>query len=271
VKPRVNREPEASLTVQLEVEIEWLAGRLPGSFLRTPPELSLADREIVSRIENILRHPDLAPFLNMLERHNRNPKILPGRRLPRPGPHFLLGPHLFQVLMSVEARRALRAKLPTLDKPAAEVRAHLQMVSGRCIRLANLIRKGPQPHVALAGETGANEALKVFAPWTELFEASNGSDRQVCTFAELLDKATGWFDELAGHVPRAKENIHTGNGALRVRAAEFLPYVFRKRLDHPYHAHVATIATIVSGIETDADFVKKVEARQSGPNKSGQK
>jgi hypothetical protein len=138
VKSRVGRKPDASLTAQLEVEIEWLAGRLPGSFLRSLPELSPAYREIVRRIEDILRHPDLVPFLNILERYNRSPKIIPGRRLPVQGPHFLLGPHVFQVLVSVEDQRALRAKLPAFDQPAAEVRAHLQTVSDRCRRSANL-------------------------------------------------------------------------------------------------------------------------------------
>jgi hypothetical protein len=96
-----------------------------------------------------------------------------------------------------------------------------------------------------------------------LFEASDGSEHQIVAFTELIERTADWFGALADHVPRAKQFRHTGKGALRVRAAEFLVGVFRKRLGHPYHAHVATIATIVSGIETDADFVKKVDAQQS--------
>jgi predicted component of type VI protein secretion system len=207
----------------------------------------------------------LAPLLRIVEQHNREPREMPGRRLPQKD-NFLLGPHIFQVLVSLESRSEVRQRLPVLDQPAAEVRNHLQKVAADCKALAELMRKGPQPHVALAGETRAKEALKVFAPWTELFEA-DGSERQVIAFAGLLERGADWFDGLADHVPRASQNRHIGNGALRVRAAEFLPGVFRRRLDQPYHAHVATIATIVSGIETDADFVKKAEAQQHGPKR----
>ena len=108
--------------------------------------------------------------------------------------------------------------------------------------------------------------LKVFAPWTGLFEASDDPQRQIVPFNEHLDRAAGWFSALGDDVQRAKYNRHTGKGALSLRAAEFLPGIFRKKLDHPYHAHVATIATIVSRIPTDADFVKKIEARQSKPS-----
>ena len=76
---------------------------------------------------------------------------------------------------------------------------------------------------------------------------------------------------LGDHVRRAKQNRHTGAGALRMRAAEFLVGVFQKRLGHPYHGHVATIATVISRIPTDADFVKKVEARQGERNGQGGK
>ena len=264
---------ESSATTQLAAEIEFLTGRLPGSFLAMP-ELPLSFRDIPDRVEGILRHPDLVPFLSILERHNRSPKIIPGRRLPAPGPHFLLAPHLFQVLMSVEDRRTLRVKLPAFDQPAAEVRMHLQTVSARCRSLANLIRKGPQPHVALAAESGLNEALRVLMPLTAVIEAS-GPERQVVPIAILLERGAAWFEALTQQVvPRSKQNRRPAAKASeayaderRSRAAEFLVGVFRRALGHPYHAHVATIATIVSGIETDADFVKKVEARQGKPNK----
>jgi len=77
-------------------------------------------------------------------------------------------------------------------------------------------------------------------------------DGRVLAFSDLIGRAAAWFDALATHVPRAAQNRRTGNGALRVRAAECLPGVFRKRLGQPHHARVATIATIVSGIKTDA-------------------
>jgi hypothetical protein len=71
VKSRVGRKPDSSLTAQLEVEIEWLAGRLPGSVLRSLPELSPANREIVSRIEDILRRPCPAKWTSMAEPKQR--------------------------------------------------------------------------------------------------------------------------------------------------------------------------------------------------------
>lgn len=249
---------------QFTAENDWLAGRhLPKSFRAMLPEPSQAEQEINERVGAILSEARLAPFLRIIEQHNSRPREVPGRRLPQTD-HFLLGPHLRQVLLSVQARNEVRQRLPVLDQPAAEVRKHLQEVAADSKALAELIRKGPQPHIVLAGETNANEWAKAFAPWTELFEAADGSERQLVAFAELLERGARWFDALKDQVPRAKQNRHTGKGALRVRVAEFLPGVFRRRLGQPHHAHVATIATIVSGIETDADFVKKVEAQQSG-------
>jgi len=268
VTSRGRGRTESSATTQLAAEIEWLEGRyLPDWALSMLPEPSPAERDIIERLRGILNDPRLVPVLRILEKHNSCPRWEPGRRTPT-NARFRLGPHLRQVLTSVQGRGEMRQRLPVLDQPAAEVREHLQDVSAGCKRLAELIRKGPQPHVALAGETSTNEVLKIFLP-TEVFEALDGSDRQVVAFAELLDKAAGWFEALAGHVPRAKENRHTGKGALRMRAAGFLVDVFKRTLGRPYHSHVGTIATIVSGIETSADFVKKVERRQSKPKEPG--
>jgi hypothetical protein len=130
-------KPDASATEQLAVEIKWLDGRLPGSILKTPPELSQSEHDIAKQVQEILRRPELAPFLSILEQYNRTPKINPGRRLPALGPPFLLGPHLFQVLGSVELQHQVRAKLPVLDQPAAEVRAHLKDVSTKSRALAS--------------------------------------------------------------------------------------------------------------------------------------
>jgi len=265
VKSRARVNTEASAATQLAAELKWLArGHLPMSFLAMLPEPSPAERDIAERVRGFLTDPKLVPFLRLLEQHNSRPRCEPGRRTPSKTP-FLLGPHLHQVLTSVQARDEVRQKFPVLDQPAAEVREHLQNVSAKCNALAGLIRKGPQPYVALAGKTNTNEALKVFAPWTELFEASDGSERQVVAFTELIEWGADCFSALAGHVRRAKQNRHTDNGALRMRAAEFLVDVFKRKLGHPYHAHVAIIAAIISGIPTDADFVKKVEARCDEP------
>jgi hypothetical protein len=261
-------EADAAAERQRAVEIEWLVkaarpewlARSDGAGFDPVPALVLPELE--RRIKEILCRPELVPLLELIERHNSQPREVPGRRL-RQKDNFLLGPHLFQVLASAESRNGLRQRLPVLGQPAAEVRDHLRKVAADCQTLAALISKGPQPHLALAGETSANEALKVFAPWTELFEASDGSKRQVVAFTALIERAGGWFEKLADHVPRAKKNRHTGAGARRVRAAEFLVGVFRRKFGRPYHAHVATLAMVISGIPTDADFVKKIEARQN--------
>jgi hypothetical protein len=258
---------------QLAVEVKWLAGRhLPDSFLKRLPESSPVEQEINARVRETLGDPRLVPFLNILNQHNGRPRCEPGRRTPSKTP-FLLGPHLFGILDSVRARKEIREKIPVLDQPAAEVRAHLKEVSAKCRALAKLIMRGPQPRVALAGETNTNAVLGVFASLIELFEASDGSERQVVPFTDLMKRAAAWFEARADDTQRAKQNRHTGAGALRIRTAEFLPGVFRKRLGHPYHAHVAIIATIVSGIDTNADFVKKVESQQTGiePRRAGER
>jgi hypothetical protein len=115
-------------------------------------------------------------------------------------------------------------------------------------------------------------------PLTAVIEAS-GPERQVVPIAILLERGAAWFEALTQQVvPRSKQNRRPAARAseayadeLRSRAAEFLVGVFRETLGHPYHAHVATIASIISGKQTDADFVKKVEARQSWPNSQGDK
>ena len=176
-------------SAQLAVEAEWLTGRLPGSFLRTPLGPSPADKVIVERIQGFLSDPRLVPFLRIVEQHNNRPRREPGRRTPSK-PCFLLGPYLLRVLDSVRQTNEMRQRLPVLNLPAAETRDHLQNVATKCKNLAGLIRKGPQPYVALAGATRANEALMVFAPWTELFEASDASERQIVAFTELMERAT---------------------------------------------------------------------------------
>jgi hypothetical protein len=95
---------------QLASEIEWLREwkLLAERSSRRPPERW---NSIVHQVEKILHRPELAKFLTVLERHNGD------RKTP-----FLLGPYLFQVIGSVEDRRAFRAKMPVLNRPPAEVR-----------------------------------------------------------------------------------------------------------------------------------------------------
>src|SRR5262249_10029033 len=122
---------------QLAAEIEWLRQwkLLAERGNRRPLERW---NSIVHQVEKALHRPELAKFLTVLEKHNST------RKTP-----FLLGPHLFQVVGSVEDRRTIRTNMPVLNRPPAEVRAHLQEASAKSKALAKLLRKGPQPGVAL--------------------------------------------------------------------------------------------------------------------------
>lgn len=131
-RPRERRDLKASAAKQLAAEIEWLEGRyLPDWALSRLPEPSPAERDIVERVRGILNDPRLVPVLRMLEKHNSCPRVEPGARTPSKA-RLLLGPHLRQVLASVQGRGEMRQKLPVLDQPAAEVRKHLQDASAGC-------------------------------------------------------------------------------------------------------------------------------------------
>jgi len=268
---------DAAPAKQLVAENDWLNGRhLPAAYLAMLPEPSPVEQDISERVQAILNDPRLVPLLRILEAHNNRPRCEPERRTPSKN-RFLLAPHLRAVLVSVQERNEVRRRLSALDQPAAEVRKHLQEVAADCKTLATLIRKGPQPQVALAPQSQANAALEVLTTWEEWFEAS-GPERQVVPFATLLERGADWFRALAGRALRAEQNRRPAATAayaiaadLRTCAAEFLPGVFRRMLGHQFHVHVATIAEVASGLATDEDFVKKVDRRRSKPNGSGDK
>ena len=237
---------------QLAAEIEWLRQwkLLAERSSRRPPERW---NSIVHQVEKVLHRPELAKFLTVLERHNSTRKT-----------RFLLGPHLFQVIGSVEDRRAFRAKMPVMNRPPAEVRAHFQEGSAKSKALARLLRKGPQPGVALAARNQDWEAFKAFAP---LIQSSKDCAENV-PLAQLLDRAAASLDSMAHQISRAKSHRQPVKNAsaptqqeMRSRAS-FLAEVFRRALNHPYHSHVAVIATLLSGINTNADYVKKCERRE---------
>ena len=126
---------------QLAQEIRWLRGEIPSSLLAPVGNQSPSQQfiRIARRVETLLQRSKLSKFLDVLARHNKD------RREP-----FLLAPQLFHVIRSVEERRAARARMPALDKPAAEVRDHLKEVSAKSKDLAARLRMGPQPRVVLA-------------------------------------------------------------------------------------------------------------------------
>jgi hypothetical protein len=91
----------------------------------------------------------------------------------------------------------------------------------------------------------------------------------------MLERGGAWFETLRV-VPRPKQNRRPAAKAsqayaaeLRSLTAEVFVRAFRQRLGRPHHAHIATIAAVASGIETDADFVKKVAGRRSRSSDSG--
>src|SRR5262249_33581922 len=96
--------------------------------------------------------------------------------------------------------------------------------------------------------------------------------------ARLLDDAAASLDSIAHQISRAKSHrqpVKYGSAArqqeLRLRAASFLAEVCRRALNHPYHSHVAVIATLLSGINTNADYVKKSERREPPRREPGDK
>jgi hypothetical protein len=86
----------------------------------------------------------------------------------------------------------------------------------------------------------------------------------------LLDAAAISFELAAKRIPRAKQNRPRSSSAriaqkeLRSRAALVLLPAFRERFSRPHFDIVAVIAELVSGIETDAEYVKKIEQQQLG-------
>src|SRR5262249_9633656 len=83
----------------------------------------------------------------------------------------------------------------------------------------------------------------------------------------VLERAAEALDFMARTIPRAgqhRQQTRTASEAkqrqLRSRAAGLIGG-FRKQLRHPYHSHVAIIATPLSRISTNSDYVKKVDNR----------
>src|SRR5262249_13490769 len=202
---------------QLAAEIEWLRQwKLLAERSNRRPRAEQWN-SVVRQVEKVLQRPELAKFLIVLEKHNS------ARKTP-----FLLGPHLFQVVGSVEDRRATRTRMPVLNRPPAEVRAHSQEGSAKSKALARLLRKGPQPGVALAARNQDWEAFKAFAP---LIQSSKDCAENV-PLARLLDDAAASLDSIAHKISRAKSHrqpVKYGSAArqqeLRLRAASFLAEV----------------------------------------------
>jgi hypothetical protein len=251
--------PKPDAFHQLTAEKCWLRGETPKSILAPRknwnPPLEWID--IAERIEKVLAHRDLANFLRVLEKHNSN-RVTP----------FLLGPYLFHVIHSVEARKDYFQMMPALGRRPAELRAHLQAASAKAKTLARLVRKGPQPLIALAArDEVSEEGVNVFQPCGMI--QSPHELETIVPLNWLLENAAATLDSVAKEIPRATRHQKPASKAvdserreLRRRGATVLATTFRREFNHFYHSHVATIVTVLTGIETDADHVKKVEKRE---------
>jgi len=261
----------ASASKQLAAEMRWLL-RVEELILtkRSNSRPSESWIQIARKVEGVLKKPSMSKFLAILDQHNT--ELIAHNRYnhERRNSFFLLGPQLFHVFHSVKARSAMLSKMPALNRPPAEVRAHLEEISSKCKDLARLLRKGPQPTVALAAHSDLSDAQSIILSSPIIRSAS-----EIVTFERLdvlLRRAAAEFEATAQNISRAKQHQHPSKKAneatqleVRSRAANQLARVFRKELRRPYHSHVATIVTLMSGVPTDDDYVKKV-AKRSMPS-----
>ena len=235
--------PKARHFDQLAEERRWL-----GSFLARRGDWE-PPRQWTARVEQVLACPcpELRNFLRVLEEHNRN-------RSRRANP-FLLGPHLFHVIHSVEARKDSLQMMPALGvRRPAEFRAHFQAASVKAKALARVVQKAPQPHIALAARDDVREAFSLFSPCPTI--QSPNEREAIVPLDRLLDEAAASLNFLAKNISRP-----SARGSDQSEAAGFLANTFRKALKKPYHSEVARIVQVLTGEVTDEDYVKKIEKR----------
>jgi hypothetical protein len=242
--------PKVDAFRQLAAEKDWLCGKNPRSILAPlvrPPAREWID--IAKRVEKVLASPELVNVLRVLEEHNRN------RATP-----FLLGPYLFHVIHAVAGRKAILAKMPVLGRSSQELRAHFQAASVKAKALARLVRNAPQPHVALAARDDVREAFSLFSPCPTI--QSPNEREAIVPLDRLLDEAAASLEGVK--ISGTRWHRKPEEEQLRHYAARFLARRFREQLNHPYHSHIATIVTVLTGIDTDEDYVKKIDKRRPG-------
>jgi hypothetical protein len=242
---RAARTEKAS--VQRALELQWLEGSAPRSILHPhapgwPPRRW---KGIAKRVADVLRSGDLDGFLALLADRNA--------RKPAP---FLVGPKIFQTLRSQDARRDARAMMPVLGETRTEVRDDMQNAAAKCTALAGLLRRLPRQHVVL-GSSAVGKWLSVVEPLPVI--RAVGRRSAITTVDALLVETAAALRKIVGERlgPAPQQD-------LRSLVARSLVQCFRKRLGSPYHSHVATITTLVSGVDTDTDYVKKIDGRSRG-------
>jgi hypothetical protein len=249
---------------QLDAEMEWLHGKSSLLGRRGSEQPSGELRVIVQRVDKILRHSKLANFLRYLEK--RNIDRLERSRNRREAP-LLLGPQLFHIFHSVEARQESVKRWPALDRPPAELRAHFEKASIKAKALARLLRKAPQPTVTLAASDKVGRAAGLFQGFPTI--RSPTSSRTTIPLDTLLDRAAAQIDLVVLTIGRARRHKQPAGSPsaerqkeLRLSAASFLVQTFDTHLGRPHFNEVALITSLVSSIETDAEYVKAVEGRR---------
>jgi hypothetical protein len=103
--------------------------------------------------------------------------------------------------------------------------------------------------------------FKKFPRTPKLWPVYCGTDRSLDDAATILGGM--------GKLPRAKQHRRPAKRAddgkkleLRRYTASVLAPIFRERLRDPHFNEVATIAELLSGLETHPDYVKKVEQQE---------
>jgi hypothetical protein len=114
--------PKADASCQLAVEKKWLCGKTPGSMLARQANSPSEWQDIAKRILGVLAHPKLRKTLEVLATHNQAAEAAaaashrwPQRRVIRSTP-VLLGPCLFNIIHSLEARDDVLQKMPALGR-----------------------------------------------------------------------------------------------------------------------------------------------------------
>jgi hypothetical protein len=248
---------------QLAAELRWLRTQallFTSHKNHRPQSRTVQSERVEARIEEHLNDLRLREVLDLLERKNRDRLRERGRRRAP----FLLGPYLRHIVRAVESRREFIAKMPALRGTPAELREHYREVAGKASVLAAVLRKAPQPNVVLAARDEEWEAFSLL--WWPLLETTNKGPTPL---AEVLDDAATTLRVMAkmvsSEMPRrqyGKKQAEQHASEVRRFAAWRFADLFRSELDRPLHEHVATLATVLSGINTDADYVKKEEKRR---------
>jgi hypothetical protein len=231
--------------------------------------------KIARCVETVLRDNSCARLLAILHKHNAKLKAdsLPGkirpltsRELHRKNEPFLLADPLFHIVASVEMRSDTRKSIGLSERTAAELQSHLLDASAKSKMLAALLRRDIQPRIALAVQPDDYELYQIFLPLPIIH--SDGNSASLLPLDEVLDKAARSLNLIATRITRAPQNRRPSKRPekaqkeeLRSQIASRLVKILSERLGRPYHGHVAAIAHLMTGVPTDADYVKKAAKR----------